>query len=172
MSKAWTNKTSEICTAAAPETSLCGEFCGGLEMAISGFESACADFGRFSAQQGYPSQLLWIERDCVRIWRRRYYVWAAHTEAGRQSAAFRFAAAAQRNSGVWIEALARTETVTICHLRVPENEADAEEKWIPPAGVKMSVRVDPAPVTLVRGRLVWRFLRRFGAFSAHFGGVL
>jgi hypothetical protein len=123
------------------------------------FANTIAEFSRFSEQQGYPSTLLWALPDGVLIWRRRFLVLATDPEAQilQAKAVFNFASA--RNVGIAIEGKCRTSTLTICWLYVPKNDIEAQCLMIPETGVKMSVAIDPPPVTLIKSNFLWRILK-------------
>ena len=130
---------------------------------MADFDPTVAEFVQFAVEQGYPKSVLWTSPDLVLIWRRRFFVLSLDPEEHRVQAKTSFDFAVARTVGVAIEALCKTENMSVCRVYGPTDEADAQIRMISATCIKMSVAVDPLPTVLVGNRLLWWILKRLGS---------
>jgi hypothetical protein len=134
---------------------------------MANFETTVAEFVDFAMEQGYPNSVLWTSPNFVVIWRRRFFVLVVDPEEQRTQAKASFDSATARNLGVAVEALCKTQNMSVCRVYGPTDEADAQFRRISTTGIKMSVAVDPLPTVLVGNRLLWWMLKRVNSSTVH-----
>lgn len=134
---------------------------------MADFDGTVAEFAQFAVDQGYPNSVLWTSPNFVLIWRRRFFVLVVDPEEQRAQAKSSFDSAIARNLGVAVEALCKTQNMSVCRVYGPTDEADAQSRMISTMGVKMSVAHDPLPTVLVGNRLLWWMLKRLNSTRVH-----
>ncbi|HSR07029.1 MAG TPA: hypothetical protein VLM42_07760 [Bryobacteraceae bacterium] len=134
---------------------------------MADFDATIAKFAQFASEQGYPNSFLWTSPNFVLIWRRRFFVLIVDPEEQRAQAKASYDSAIARNIGVAVEALCKTQNMSVCRVYGPTDEADAQYRMISTTDVKMSVAVDPLPTVLVGNRLLWWMLKRLKSSTVH-----
>jgi hypothetical protein len=132
------------------------------EPLVPSFEAAMKEFVRFIVGQGFPPNLLWINRTDVVASKRRgrgaEFVWKGDPTQRERQARAEYQRAAARHTGVAFEARSRTKRWTICRVYVPVDDRDAELRMIPKTGAKYSAADRPLPTVLVENGLRWSLL--------------
>jgi hypothetical protein len=125
------------------------------------FDEAVSRFEAFLRQNGYPTELVWVEpADLVLPGRRAIYVKLPVPENNLVQARNRFTTAMSTGLGITFGTICELGTTTCCYAWSPKDRTEQQEHLMG-SGLKLSAKTGSSRLTgiAVRNWAQWQFLR-------------
>lgn len=114
-----------------------------------------ARFGRFLAENGFPSEVRWILPDQIALGDERNYLLCAQGASdGRKEAERRYSLGLERGLGICLHAICATNTTTIASVYVPTDQLDAQYHLMGPL-LKLTCPTEKLPAWIVDDPSAW-----------------
>ena len=117
---------------------------------------------RLLSEEGYPSQILWVQAGHVVYYLRRWYVHVPYASISAGVARSYFRAGFDQGLGLTLDAICQMDGITCCSISVPENSSQARRLGLDPHDVRMSVLVKPLMARRIDSPWLWSILRWLG----------
>lgn len=123
------------------------------------FETAVARFQQFLRSNQWPEKIVWIQmQDLLLTGKKLLYARIPPSKSREVAAQETFEQGVKQGRGVLLGALFELRGASFCYVWVPPNDEEAARSLMP-AEIKSRIPNDRVPVTLIRNRLLWWWLR-------------
>lgn len=132
-----------------------------LEVPPASFHDAVARLRCFLKANGRPEAIVWINPDDIIAVKARLHVRLQSPTRRWMDAQVRYELGLDRKMGILLHQLCQAPGLSCCHVYIPKNSRDAEERMIA-TGLKLSFSDEVRRASGVTSRLYWSWLKMRG----------